>query len=152
MQNVLNLEYWIKVCCRISYLRHNDWVPYILMHFIQHLYEDNKCEYIVCPFLQLLPIEIKCGTWGWPLIFALHNPGFRNIWKVFFGFVLKKCFRGNIKVRSVFGRVYISKVFINGFEKSVFLVLKIESVLKAVTEWRHNLIVLFLNVLSRSDW
>jgi len=29
---------------------HNDWVPYVpcqLMHIIQHLYEDNKCEYIV---------------------------------------------------------------------------------------------------------
>jgi hypothetical protein len=40
---------------------HKDWVLYVLcqlMHFInQHLYEDNKCEYIVGPFLQLLQIE-----------------------------------------------------------------------------------------------
>jgi hypothetical protein len=50
-----------------------------LMHFIQHLYEDKKCEYIVCPFLQLLQIEFKCGIWGWPIIFSLSNPGFRNI-------------------------------------------------------------------------
>ena len=44
------LDYWIKVWCCISYLMHNDWVPYVpcqLMHIIQHLYEDNKCEYIV---------------------------------------------------------------------------------------------------------